>query len=379
MLRATLREFAAEPAIPDPPRRTRLDWVLVGTTSVAAVAETLLRNDLRWPVGALIVCLALMPLLLMRRQRPLLAMSIGCAVGMTFNLAVWVATGEPGGLISSAVALILIYALFRWGSGRDGLRGVPVLAATAVIGNLTDTQSVGDVISGLIVLSLAVGLGLLVRTRAISAERRVEAIRSRERERLARDLHDVVAHHVSAIVIQAQAGRAVAATDPDAAGNVLEVIEEEATRTLAEMRTIVGVLRGSDAGELAPQPCLDDIADLAEGQPVRVDVSLGGRPEVDPVVGTALFRIAQEALTNVIRHATTVEEVQIVVESIGDQVRLTVDDNGRGSANPSGTAGYGLAGMAERVALLGGTFEAGPRRPGPGWRVRAQLPLKANE
>lgn len=377
MMTSTLREFAAEPAVADAPRRVWRDWLLVGVASVGAVLEAVLRDDLHWRGAALVVALVTIPVLLIRRQRPLLAVTVGCGAAVVFTSAVWLTYGDPGGLFAMSAMLINIYALYRWGSGRDGLRGLPVIAVTAVICNLTDSTAPSDVIGGIIVLAMPIGLGLLVRTRSTADQRRVEAIRSRERERLARDLHDAVAHHVSAIAIQAQAGKEVAATEPETARRVLDVIEEEAARTLAEMRSIVGVLRGGEDGELAPQPGIADIARLASSEPVRIDTPLDALPNVAPVVGTALFRIAQEAVTNALRHGTAVNEVRIAIEPSGRDVQLTVEDDGR-PVGTTGVGGYGLAGMAERVALLGGTFDAGPDPSGGGWRVFARLPCEAS-
>ena len=195
-----------------------------------------------------------------------------------------------------------------------------------------------------------------------------------EREQLARDLHDTVAHHVSAIAVQAQAGSAVAKTDPDATAEVLRTIEGEASRTLREMRAMVGILRRSDGPDLAPTPGLTELQALRAtdaGAPaitVRVD---GDVDSVPAAVAAAVFRIAQEAVTNARRHAPRVTRIDVAVRIDASGVLVDVRNDGEPSA--AAPAGYGIRGMQERAALLGGTCEAG-RGPNGGWVVKATLP-----
>jgi signal transduction histidine kinase len=198
-----------------------------------------------------------------------------------------------------------------------------------------------------------------------------------ERERLARDLHDTVAHHVSAIAIRAQAGLATAASRDGAAVEALRVIEAEASRTLAEMRSIVRVLRQYEPAGLAPSPCIADLEGLAGSDPngPSVDVLLSGDfAGVPPPVGAAVYRLAQESVTNARRHARHVTRIKVRVCAGHSSVRLRVSDDGDTSVlRPGGSPGYGLIGMIERARLLGGTCEAGPD-PGRGWTVTAVLP-----
>jgi len=204
-------------------------------------------------------------------------------------------------------------------------------------------------------------------------------VRILERERLARELHDTVAHHMSAIAIQAQAGRFVAQTGSlEGATEALEVIEEEASRTLSEMRSIVSVLRGPDAPvAMAPQHGMADIETLASsvGSP---PVTITGAENLDAVsdaVGAAAYRIAQESITNARRHARNATSVDVLLEDVADGVQLTISDDGD-PASASGQHGFGLIGMNERATLLGGSLEAGPAAGG-GWVVRAILPREA--
>ena len=192
---------------------------------------------------------------------------------------------------------------------------------------------------------------------------------------MARELHDTVAHHVSAIAIQAQAGR-TAASRPDAAVDALGAIEEEASRTLAEMRAMVGALRQGEEPELAPQRGVADIHRLARGagEGPRVDVELAGDLDgLRPSVDAALYRLAQESITNAVRHARHATRIDVRVTGDNDDVRLTVRDDGDGPSGADWSLGYGLVGMTERAMLLGGTLEAGPGADG-GWTVNALLP-----
>jgi signal transduction histidine kinase len=191
-----------------------------------------------------------------------------------------------------------------------------------------------------------------------------------ERERLARDLHDTVAHHVSAMAIRAQAGLAVAQSQPEAATEALRLIEAEASRALTEMRTMVRVLR--QPAELTPLPRVADLPELSSPTGPRVDVEiLGDVDDLPPSVGATIYRLAQEAVTNARRHAKHATRIEVRVAADDTSVRLRVRDDG--DAGPPGASGYGLIGMAERAGLLGGTCEAGPN-PGRGWTVTAVLP-----
>lgn len=398
----SIRSYLAEPAGADPPARLRRDWVLVSVTAVAATAEATLRTDADWtslPIGwrvaSLVVVLAGLPSLLVRRTRPLLAMAWG--FGVALGPAVVAAAFGYGltGLMSAAVWLVTAYALYRWGSGRDGAIGGGILLVAWAVGSITDSQTAGDVIGGFVVLCAPVEIGLTVRYRHAARQRAVAEATARERAELARELHDTIAHHMSAIAVQAQAGRAVAATDPERAVAVLGVIEATAKEALGEMRAIVRVWRSGGAeAELAPRQGLADLAQLARHRPgepaveVTVDRQLG---PVDPAVGMALYRIAQESVTNAVRHASRATRVQVRVTADGDDhVRLTVADDGRGGgAHPEGAGpvdGYGLVGMAERAQLLGGRFSAGPAgagpgvpHPGGGWLVTAVLPRQVTD
>ncbi|WP_243060178.1 sensor histidine kinase [Nocardioides sp. SR21] len=368
----------ATPRVSDPPGPMWRDWLLVAGFGVTAVLETVFRDDVVWPLASLVTTLAVLPTLFIRRTQPLAAIALGFGTVMVFNL-VAIVGGADGvvGLNATAFVLFLPYALLRWGSGRDIVAGTAVVLVAAVVGiTQDDSATLGDVVGGFIVLCLAETLGLVVRFATSAQHRARHDVRVREREQLARELHDTVAHHVSAIVVRAQAGRVVAATRPEAAAEALEVIEGEAGRTLAELRTLVSALREDADAELTPMQGVADLERLAAatGGSPRVELTVTGIDDLRPSVAAAVYRITQESITNVVRHARHATRVEVSVAGEDDVVRLTVRDDG--DPAPRGTTGYGVIGMTERAVLLGGTLEAGPA-PGRGWTVSAVLPRTA--
>jgi signal transduction histidine kinase len=276
-----------------------------------------------------------------------------------------------------AFIVLLPYSLVRWGSGREIGTGGALIEATAILGIVIDYTGVVDSVVGMLILLFPFTLGATVRYWTSSRLRELDQVKLQERAQLARELHDTVAHHVSAIAIRAQAGRVVAATHPEAALDALGTIEEEASLTLAELRVMVGGLRDDAGVALAPQRGVADLERLARsvGNVPSVEVELSGDlDDLRPSVGAAVYRIAQESVTNAVRHARHVTRIQVRVTGDADCVRLTVSDDGQaGSSSGSGLPGYGVVGMTERAALLGGSLVAGPG-PESGWTVDAVLP-----
>jgi signal transduction histidine kinase len=377
MVSDTVRQLLAEPAVPNPPRRVWRDWVLVGPMLPAAVIEVIFRNDLGWPPVAFVFGVISLFTLLWRRTHPLVAVAVAFGLHGASEAVTIFGAEHQAMLYSSAVLLVLPYSLCRWAAGRDCAIGLAVILLVHVPHGPLTWGVVVETAVGILVLLFPAVLGAAIRYRATSKVREMDQVKLREREQLARELHDTVAHHVSAIIIQAQAGRTVAPTDPAAAANVLEIIEAEASRTLAEMRTMVGALRRGEDPDLAPQRGVADIERLAlgAGDGPRVDVELsGGLADLQPSVGAAIYRLAQESITNAIRHARHATRIDVSVAGDADSVRLTVRDDGDHSPfDPKSTSGYGLVGMAERAHLLGGSLEAGPG-PDRGWTITAVLP-----
>jgi signal transduction histidine kinase len=375
-MRTAARSLWAEPRAPAPPARVWRDWVLVAVLVPTAVLEGLLREDLAWPAVAIVVALVAISTLLWRRTRPLLAVAVAFGSIGAAAVAELLWADEPVGLYTSICVLLLPYALFRWGAGREAVIGLAIILACAVVGTVADSPGVVDAVFGAVFLLFPAALGASVRYRVSSRLREIDQVKLRERQQLARELHDTIAHHVSAIAIQAQAGRTVAAGRPEAAVRALEVIEEAASRTLAEMRAMVGVLRDGDEPDRAPQRGVVDIERLARdaAHGPRVDVELTGEFDaLRPAVGAAMYRLAQEAITNAQQHARHATRIDVQVAGEDDCVRLTVHDDGDAGSADGSRSGYGLVGMAERAALLGGTFEAGPG-PDKGWTVNAVVP-----
>lgn len=376
-MRSLLRSVLAEPRAPGAPARVWRDWAMIGVAIPTAVVEAAFRPGLPWPWPTLALTLMLLPALLWRRTHPLTVVA-ACFGGM-LGLGVAQIVGEPAeapGLYTGALLVLSLYALFRWGSGREVLIGTAIAVVTATVSVIADYADIGEAIGGYTVLGVVMLTGAAVRFLDRARRRDREQIRSTERERLARDLHDTVAHHVSAIAISAQAGLAVADTRPDASVDALRTIEAEASRTLAEMRSMVGVLRRDEAAALAPTPTLADVRALAGSNPtgptvmVEIDDTLD---DVPPSVATTVFRLAQESITNARRHARRATRIVVEVRGDTDTVHLRVSDDGEPVDRHRVPDGYGIAGMIERAGLLGGTCTAGPGAD-RGWVVSAELP-----
>jgi signal transduction histidine kinase len=221
------------------------------------------------------------------------------------------------------------------------------------------------------------------RAEQLERDRDLEAQRAvlQERGRIARELHDVVAHHMSVMVVQAGAARRTLARDPDRAAEALTHIETTGRDAMDEMRRLVGVLRTTDEerGSLIPQPGIDEVPVLVDHcREIGLDVQLhteGTERSLPSGMELVVYRIVQEALTNTMKHAGPAS-AQVQLNYGATSFSLSVCDDGRGAAAPmNGEAGHGLAGMKERVTLYGGTITAGPR-PGGGFRVFAELPLE---
>lgn len=375
-MRAVLRQLWAEPRAPDPPPVGRRDLALLVVVLAIATVEVILRPDLEPTSPSVIVAFVVLPSLLGRRAQPLLmvASSFGVLTLVGLTGAPGVRTPAPD---TTAFVLMLPYALLRWGSGREVLLGVLVLVGVIGVDQWWTGAPPGELLGGLAVVSASTAFGASARFRERARRQELAHVRVGERERLARDLHDTVAHHVSAIAIQAQAGLAGAPHRPAAATEALAVIAAEASRTLAELRAMVHVLREEEAGESPPLVPTAGVADLqglarAEGPGPTIDVELRG--DLDallPAVSSALFRVGQESITNARRHARRATRVSLRVEATASAVTLVTEDDGEPAERRP--PGLGLRGMQERAALLGGRCLAGPG-PERGWRVELTLP-----
>ncbi|MFE3197379.1 sensor histidine kinase [Embleya sp. NPDC059237] len=380
MLRNDLRTLWTEPRPPDAPARVWRDWALLAAALGGVVLEAGLRENVVWRPVAAVFAVWLCLLLLWRRTRPLAMVTLAFGSVILLQLVSLIAAPGPVGLDTGAVVLVLVYALPRWGSGREIVLGGGVILTAFALCVVTYETPVTQLVGGLVFLLLPGLIGAAVRFLVTARERQLEQVRSREREQLARELHDTVAHHVSAMVISAQAGRVLAGTDPSAAVEALEGVEEEGARTLEEMRAMVTALRDRGAGaELAPPAGVADLERLVRtpGGRLRVDLGLDGELDtLPPALDAAVYRIVQESVTNAMRHAVDATEVVVRVTAERRTVRVSVRDNGHRTGR--GRAGFGLAGLHERAALLGGELHAGPG-PELGWHVEAELPRGRTE
>jgi signal transduction histidine kinase len=242
----------------------------------------------------------------------------------------------------------------------------------------------GQIVVGAVVLGGSWTIGRAVRERRRSAQRSaaqlVEHAVAEERLRIARDLHDIVAHGLSLIVVRAATANHVIASRPTEARAALEVIETTGRDALADMRRMLDVLRGDgqeDAVDLAPIPSLDQLPVLVERVAmagVRVDCDVSGAEALSDGVAVAIYRIVQEALTNVVKHAAPTR-CRLRIAVVNEDVQIEVTDEGMRAAldGPGQRVGRGLVGMQERVRTLGGVLEAGPL-PHGGFRVWARFP-----
>ncbi|WP_022930196.1 sensor histidine kinase [Patulibacter americanus] len=328
--------------------------------------------------------LALVLPLLWRRTAPTPAFLVIAAVAF----AQWLAGPELYGDLAVLVALYTVVAHEPRRGAVALACGISVLGLVLAGARWATPSDAGPAVAIALgsLLALPVALGLAVRgRRRMLAATRADAARA-ERTRIAREMHDVVAHNLSVMVALSDGARATLARDPAAASDAIAHVSRTGREALAEMRRLLGILHADDdaAGPLRPQPGLDDLPELVEavrsaGLGVTLDVDLG--PGAPPPAGLALtvHRVVQEALTNVLKHAPAATQAEVRVRRTGGAVDVTVQDDGAlatpvpATAGPAGgTAdGLGLRGMAERVALHAGTVTAGPS--GSGWRVHATL------
>ncbi|MER5865989.1 histidine kinase [Kitasatospora sp. NPDC002040] len=339
--------------------------------------------------AGLVLCLAAgsRPLAALGAQAVLLVVAHGAGAGIVPTLKV--------------LAAVTLFELAVRRSGRSPVAGAAVLACAVVANRLPDLP--GELPSVLYKAGIVAGLPLLLgeyvrvtrehaRQQELRSEQRLLAARAAERATIARELHDLVAHHVSSMVLRVGVARhvipAASATsggDPRIA-EVLDDLHASGSAALADLRRLVAVLRDPDGtgpatGSLAAPgalpAALDSVVERSRGTGLTVSAGIdAGLAQLDPVRGLAVLRLAQEGLANAAKHAGPGARAELRVAVGGDgTVRLTIRDDGAGGAAPPapGPAGHGLIGMHERVDLLGGRLDAGPA-PGRGWLLSAELP-----
>lgn len=329
-----------------------------------------------------VVCL----IALGRRRHPGRAAALGLVVAGTAAVIARLAhlPGEPGAAAVLGLLVLGGCAVRALAWRRAAVVAVAGLALMAV-GLLTVEAPSTPFRVGIEVWILALGAGVGLRFLDHRRRAAAEAVRQEERLALARELHDVVAHHVTGIVVQAQAARIVARRRPESLDTTLAGIEQAGGEALTAMRRVVGILRDVDdaAPTSPPTPGPDQLRELVR-QFEEHGPTVGLRLPADPTpwppeVATTVHRIVQEALTNIARHATHASTADIDIDHGPDTVTITVTND----APPSHTSrkhhgGYGLIGMRERIEALGGHLSAGPGRD-TGWSVHATLPIPERE
>ncbi|MGM1065122.1 sensor histidine kinase, partial [Saccharothrix sp. Mg75] len=285
--------------------------------------------------------------------------------------------------LSATAALLGVLGVLVWrGEPRWTAVAAPVLAVSVLVQPLRG--DVGDLRTTVGVLVLALGVavaaaaGLVARLTTAARARELERARAAQRAEFARDLHDLVAHHVAGIVVHAQGAAAVAGTDPGLVLPALREIERAGTEAVDAMRRAVGLLRdtGADgAPGVAEVPALVERFRRSSGLPGALDVR-GPFADVPPGTSAAVHRVVMEALTNAREHARGATAVDVAVRRTADLVEVRVTDDGRPAAHPTThrPGGFGLRGLRERVTAAGGTLSAGPG-PHGGWAVEARLPV----
>ena len=376
------------------------DAALAGLLAVATILPLMwlpLAALSRAVIWSLLVCGAVA----LRRVAPLIALAVvaGAGIGMVFTL-----TWPVPALLAVP---IVVYSVGRY-RRISGL--MPVIAfglAGSIAGPVSWTRDIderyrflGATVTVLLcaaIVALAYLAGRYMRERVLNAsldreivtERFTAAQRQSEQESLlatgraraevAQELHDVLAHSLSVIVVQAEGAKALTGKRPEAAVQALTVIADTGRKSIAEVRRIVSLMRGeSDSPRFGPAPTLSQIPDLVATAGERIGLTITGEvPIVPESLGLTAYRIVQEATTNFLKHAGPTATATVAVAYHADQIDISVTDDGMGALSSPDGRGSGLAGMRERVAAMGGTLEAGPRSGG-GYVVLAQLPMPSH-
>ncbi|HEU5473059.1 MAG TPA: sensor histidine kinase [Actinophytocola sp.] len=344
-----------------------------------------------WGVAFPLILIAVLPLVL-RRRRPVLAAYLLLIVGTPHSVF-------ELGVASLVTVCIALYTLVAYVGRRSGLLylGANLVVAAVQLPIQADSgvELAASALTGLFCYAFCWVLGEFVgarkaylaeveaRLHLLETERDQQAriAVAEERARIARELHDVVAHAVSVIVVQADGAAYTVRSEPEAAERAVRTISATGREALTELRRLLGVLRSEESGEeRAPQPGTRSLTELAErvravGLPVRLEL-VGGIDDLPAGVGLGIYRIVQEALTNTLRHAGPGASAVVEVRRVGDRVELDVLDTGMTGARArlGLSGGNGLIGMRERAHVFGGTLRAGPS-PAGGWQVHVVLPV----
>ena len=366
----------------------RLDQALALSLFALAQVElwTLPAIPGAWWLGFVATVTGTLPVAV-RRSQPLLALALVTGTHVTLDLA----AGYASSVALLASWICVLYGLAVWAGRRDFVIGCGGVLAGISLASFWLGAGVSGVLvfAGIPLLAMTVvrrivrerdarADALAARAEALEREQelRVQEAAAFERATIARELHDVVAHKVSVMVVQAGAERSVLDPGAESTVDTLRTIEATGREALVELRRLLGVLRSDEARTLAPQPTLDDVDRLVtEVREAGVDVELRveGEPRrLAPGVELSAFRIVQEALTNVLKHAKGAHAL-VALRFLPGELEIEVKDDGDAAGAKAPGAGHGLLGMRERAALHGGRVETGPENGG-GYAVRAWLP-----
>ncbi|MFG2334570.1 sensor histidine kinase [Streptomyces sp. NPDC048604] len=311
--------------------------------------------------------------LVWRRRAPIAVLLAIMAASALYQLAVD-GPGQP----LPYTGLVAVYTIAALCPVRARLATAALLAVAVPASVWLNTRSARELTFSLFVFAAAYAFGRLADARQREARAEAEQAAARERARIAREMHDILSHAVSLMVVQAEAGPLAVRAAPEKAEAAFDAISETGRDAMTQLRRMLGVLREGDGpAPRAPQPGLDALPELlarvrAGGLEVAYETAGGPRP-VAPALGATVHRIVQESLTNVVRHAAAATATVRLDHGPG-RLTVTVTDDGRGPRG-GGSGGHGLIGLRERAAAHGGTAVAGPGPGGRGFEVRAEFPL----
>lgn len=391
-----------------PPGASQRDWVADGILAVSvtlvsivpyiAAAERPIEFSGLYALSASFT----LPLAL-RRHAPLAMLALCTLAGVfqlilvavpTFSLiavpivAYSVARWVPGHLARSVVvigAFASVLGPMRWFSGFDTNPSADILYWGACLGAVLTPYAIGRRTR-----EVAEARGAQVRAAEerytlllAEREQQTKLAEASTRAMIARELHDIVAHSLSVMIVQAEGGRAAATRKPEVAAEALDTIAETGREALHEMRRIVGVLRSDphapEPPNFSPMPTLGDIPDLVHRTSDRARLVVHGLPfPVPQALSLTIYRVTQEALTNFLKHAGPNAHATVTLTYSRSSITVDVQDDGEGIENPTDGGGNGLRGMYERVTSMGGTLKAGPLSGRPGFRVTAAIPVRDN-
>ncbi|WP_223167565.1 sensor histidine kinase [Nonomuraea sp. SYSU D8015] len=366
-----------------------VDGVLAGVITVVQLWPLISAQSYTgqpWHWWGYVVAIGASVPLVWRRRAPVTVLVISLGTSALYDLAeplanqpIWygvlvafytVAAYSSPGYRMAMLIVALVGALLTVGSWETALRGVVQIVAAYAIGRAAAT-------------SRAHAAALEERAARLERERRMEAERAAERERarIARDMHDILAHAVSLMVVQAEAGPVVVRSDPARAEAAFDAIAAAGRDAMVQLRRLLGVLKEDEHAPRVPQPTIAELPALAGqvgGTGLDVAFAESGEPRpLAPDSAVAAYRITQEALTNIVKHSGA-DRADIRLTWEDDNLMIDITDNGPGAGRELPSGGNGLIGIRERAAACGGTATAGPRPDGAGFVVSVRLPLAAS-